>query len=353
MERLIKILSHKRPAGGPTEAALKVELFKDYAHTVNHGNVVIEVRTAGGERSTSLFSCHTDSVHSTGGIQALAYDEEMGAIMLDNPSKPEPMAIWQPGTIYTPRARECLGADDGAGMWLMLEMIDAGVPGTYVFHHSEECGGLGSRALSFETEFLSQFKRAVAFDRRGTGDVINNQRGGRCCSDEFALALSGALNDVGMDYKPASGIFTDTANYISTIPECTNLSCGYYNEHTEKEWLDVNHLTKLRAALVKIDWEALPTARDPKAKPVYVAPKWSSGWDFDDDLSFGSKPKATSFAKHIPATYEELYEMTFVQLAQEAWDDPDNIAELLFELLHSDDDEFELDEEVQHATHSQ
>ena len=32
------------------------------------------------------------------------------------------------------------------------------------------------------------------------------------------------------------GSFTDTANYTDIIPECTNLSCGYYNAHTQSEY---------------------------------------------------------------------------------------------------------------------
>ena len=46
------------------------------------------------------------------------------------------------------------------------------------------------------------------------------------------------------------------------IPECTNLSVGYWSQHTIKETQDVGFAEKLLARLLQIDWEALPTSRD-------------------------------------------------------------------------------------------
>jgi hypothetical protein len=113
---------------------------------------------------------------------------------------------------------------------------------------------------------LAQFDRAVAFDRRSTISVISHQGMGRCCSDVFATALSNWLNDLGMMMQPDdSGIYTDTAEWTDIIAECTNVSCGYFNEHSTDEWLDLNHFNDLVKAVVQLDWDALPIARDPKA----------------------------------------------------------------------------------------
>jgi hypothetical protein len=59
---------------------------------------------------------------------------------------------------------------------------------------------------------------------------------------------------------------TDTAEFTDIIPECTNISCGYYSEHTEKEHLDMRHFAQLAKSILLIDWDALPTSRDPKLK---------------------------------------------------------------------------------------
>jgi hypothetical protein len=336
MDRLIKILSHKRPADSKTEMRIKHEMLAPHDHVNLFGNYIVTVPRKDGGVSSTLFSCHTDTVHSVEGTQTLAYDENLKVIELYAPPR-EPMKVWEPGTVYVPRDRECLGADDGAGMWLMLEMIDAKVPGTYIFHHSEEVGGIGSRTLAREApSFLGSFTRAIAFDRRGTGDVIDRQKGSTCCSSTFANELAARLNDLGMDYKPSAGAFTDTANYTHLIPECTNLSCGYYYEHSDREYLDVKHLARLRAALILVDWDSLPTERD----PTYVEPKKVYLWDAEDILNWRA-PEAP-LVKEEPAlaedwTWEELKLLTIDDLEKLAWDDPESIAYLMFQLLHPEE----------------
>jgi hypothetical protein len=160
----------------------------------------------------------------------------------------------------------------------------------------------------------------VAFDRKGTGDIIDHQRGGRCCSDIFVKALSAQLKEQGLTYAAATGSFTDTANYRDTIPECTNLSCGYYNEHGPSEWLDVAHLHALRDAVVKIDWESLPAARDPKE--IYIPPVYTGyGW-------------GTKRAKTKPLTIERLSNMSLSQLESACMWDSDEVAAIIHAHFH-------------------
>ncbi|OQX74048.1 MAG: hypothetical protein B6D61_11950, partial [Bacteroidetes bacterium 4484_249] len=45
--------------------------------------------------------------------------------------------------IYTTRKSSCLGGDDKCGVLCLIAMIKAGIPGTYMFHAGEECGGIG------------------------------------------------------------------------------------------------------------------------------------------------------------------------------------------------------------------
>lgn len=189
--------------------------------------------------SKVLFSCHIDTRHNPGGdlYQNMVYDAKARIIEKDD--------------------KECLGADDGAGVWLMLQMYEAGVPGTYIFHRGEECGGIGSAAMSHHhPAMLKQFDYAIAFDRKDTCSVITHQGfSERTASDEFAQELCKRIN-VGHPYydlKPDhGGVFTDTANYVDEISECTNVSAGYYNEHTAKEYLDVDYLLWLRDRCIEV-----------------------------------------------------------------------------------------------------
>jgi hypothetical protein len=61
-----------------------------------------------------------------------------------------------------------------------------------------------------------------------------------------------------------TGVYTDSAEFTHVIPECTNISVGYYKEHTHMEHQDIDHLITLCLASVKVDWESLPVKRDPK-----------------------------------------------------------------------------------------
>tara|TARA_R100000329_G_scaffold43538_1_gene40691 strand:- start:7362 stop:8831 length:1470 start_codon:yes stop_codon:yes gene_type:complete len=163
-----------------------------------------------------------------------------------------------------------LGADDKLGCYIMCKLIQAGVKGLYVFHVGEECGGIGSKYISETTpEIVEGYKYCIAFDRMDYGDIITNQSGGRCCSNEFAQALADELNiylPPKQQMSPsASGVFTDSANYTEIIPECTNVSVGYKHQHSSREKFDLEWLqSMLLPALLKVKWHELPVKRDPK-----------------------------------------------------------------------------------------
>ena len=248
VQQLYNILETQRPSGSQSEIGfVRTQLLSIKGATQDgYGNVFVEVLM---DQSSTMFSCHTDTVH------------------------PKPHPNYKNNLVIDPMTNHLftdgksqLGADDGTGIWFMLNMIEAKVPGLYVFHRDEEVGGLGSSASAEANEdYLTALglKRCVAFDRHYYEDVITHQ-GGRCASDEFAQALSDQLNITpGFKFKPCdTGVFTDSANYTHLIPECTNLSVGYWSQHTIKETQDIGFAEKLLDRLLQIDWEALPTERD-------------------------------------------------------------------------------------------
>jgi hypothetical protein len=249
-ERLHDMLTYMRPHDTQTELDWGDRLFAPYDYKYlgrdqdNLMAYVITVPNPDASPCAVMFSAHTDTVHRKEGRQKLVFDQAKNR--------------------YKKKDGQPLGADNGAGVWLLLEMIDAKVPGTYVFHRGEECGGIGSRWISEHVPaWCKQFDFAVAFDRKATDSVITHQMVGRTCSEDFANALCDALNNVGdFMYSPDdTGSFTDTASYIDHIGECTNVSVGYYSEHTAQEELDVKHLFALRDACIKLDWQALPVTR--------------------------------------------------------------------------------------------
>lgn len=231
---LVSILAIKRPARSAHEERFVKDFLDalDGMHSDAHGNRYIIV----GDSPTILFSCHTDTVHQVSGLQEVHCDHD--------------------NRLLQSNGEDCLGADDGAGVWLMLEMIRAGVTGAYLFHRDEEVGGQGSKWLaSNRPDLLSAIDHAIAFDHKGTDSVVTVQRF-RTCSDRFAQALCQRL---GMGHKLSRrGVFTDTANYIGLVPECTNISVGYFDNHTRHEQLDYQYLFQLRDRLLSMNWNDLP-----------------------------------------------------------------------------------------------
>ena len=261
MQALYRALRVKRDHGTMSEARFVAWLVNRLPVTMidGAGNVHVDLRTTEAHRT--MFTSHTDTVHSGGGENKVRLDA----------TDPE-RKLWRADE------GECLGADDGAGIAIMMHMIDQKVPGLYVFFRGEECGGLGSSWMYDDFKScLKDIDRCISFDRADYNDVITHQGGSRCCSDAFADALAQALttDDLSLGFTPSnSGVFTDSANLVGAIAECTNLSVGYKHQHGDGEWQDVSFLAKLADQLCVVQWDDLPVARKPGEREF---PKYSWG----------------------------------------------------------------------------
>lgn len=241
--QIMELFSYCRPMGSDTEREFVDRFLIPLGFERDeHLNLVLTV----GDKPRILFSSHQDTVHRKEGRQDLKL---------------------KGGMLTQTSGSSCLGADDTAGIWLMMEMIKAKIPGIYVIHYGEEVGGIGSRAKAkHDPMFFADIDAAIAFDRRGYGDVITHQGYGRSCSDAFAWSLA---NQLGSGFQPSpDGIYTDTAEYTHLVPECTNISVGYEHAHSPAERQDVTFLIALREALLRVDWTALVIERDPQEELV-------------------------------------------------------------------------------------
>lgn len=311
---LLQILQWPRPHGSPAEElfcnwlSLKIRQMAGQGPvSLAEGCLYVAIPCPDKSASKVLFSCHVDTVDAqecgnlTGDAvvqKSLNYDPTFGLIGVEAMS-----------------AGTCLGADDGVGIWLMLQMLKAKVPGGYIFHRGEERGGIGSNAvLKAHGEMLGKYKVALAFDRPSDSEVITHQGGMECASPEMGKALAEQLSQYGLDYAPSNrGVFTDTKVYRKVIPECLNLGVGYSRQHSKDETQDYGMLVTLRDALLRVTWETLPVQRD-HLKPDYTAePKRSyypsqgffGGFDAYESKSHGY-PTAGSYGKAKPkATYKK------------------------------------------------
>jgi hypothetical protein len=255
------ILSVASPSG---EEKVMFPLMPKGAFIDKLGNHIYHIGKA--EEHQTMFSCHIDTVQRKTGVIIPHMDKNM--------------YVW--GIKEGEHLSTILGADDKVGVYLMMQMMKERIPGLYVFHIGEECGGKGSEGLvQAHPEFFTHIKRCIAFDRKDVNDVITHQRGHtRGCSDEFATALCDELNKYtakskpAMPYKPCDGgTFTDSANYWHLIPECTNISIGYYDNHGDGEYFDLWFVESLLLpAVKKVNWYRLPTKRaiDESVRPAYA-----------------------------------------------------------------------------------
>lgn len=228
-----------------TERGLINQLPNGYKED-GFGNYYIQI----GEKPSTMFTCHLDTADRK--------QTKVNHIFEGNIVKTDGTSI--------------LGADDKAGMTVILYMISKKTPGLYFFFIGEEVGCIGSRKLSKNwktTEFSKHITKVVSFDRRGNNSIITHQMMDRCCSEEFATELAKRMNSVGRNIKMEldnTGVLTDSINFVNMVPECTNISVGYKNEHTGKELQDIDFLIRLCECVIKVDWETLPIEYEEKSK---------------------------------------------------------------------------------------
>jgi hypothetical protein len=167
-----------------------------------------------------------------------------------------------------------LGADDKAGVAIILHLIEQGKAGVYYLFKGEEIGRVGSQELNkyfYENNEISHVTKCISLDRKGYNSLVTHMRTERTCSDLFAATLCKKLNKFGFWFFPdPHGVSTDSKSLSKTIPECTNISCGYFNAHKNTETQDLTYLVELANAIANIDFESLPVERNQDEKPKFA-----------------------------------------------------------------------------------
>lgn len=190
-----------------------------------------------------------------------------------------------------------LGGDDRCGIYAIIQLLEKFRP--YVlFTEDEEKGCIGA-TKAVEKLYKPNVKYIIEFDRRGKDDCVFYD----CGNEKF------------MDYIESFGFKTNygTCSDISILGSAwdiasVNLSSGYYNEHTEKEYVIFGELQKT-ISRAKSMLKALKKAPYFDYQEIVYKPRpYSSIFDFDDDMTdeewilwfdrmFGSKTSSTNTYK--------------------------------------------------------
>lgn len=128
-------------------------------------------------------------------------------------------------------SQQGLGADDKNGLFICLECLKKYDNIKVAFFSGEEIGCVGSRQV--DLEFFKDCRFIIEPDRAHGSDLITSMSVGRVCSDEFVKAICAEA----FGYSEQRGSITDVGELVERGVgiSCLNLSCGYYDAHTDHE----------------------------------------------------------------------------------------------------------------------
>lgn len=301
---LLELLRQTRPSGDIRTYNFFDTYLKRYIQTYEiirdqNNNFIVIVPHKNGDMPKHAFTSHYDTVHRNFTDNAI-YIDDSGIIFTDQSKAGTP-----------------LGADDASGIFAMIELIKSDIAGCYLFFSDEEIGGVGSN--NFNLDMLPcELEIMISLDRANYNDVVIMQSFEKGASEQFGQWIADSLNslDNSFNYQLSyDGVFTDSANFHGIIPECINLSIGYFKQHTKYETLDYSFLCSLIDALKQIDFNSAPVIGVSKKQSLEY---WNNDnyWNSipvcsDSDLVdyvFNNPEKVASFLESIGANVIEIEE---------------------------------------------
>ena len=210
-----------------------------------------------------LLVAHLDTVHDLL-PDLIVYDSEKDM-------------MWSPNGI---------GGDDRCGVYMILEIVKK-YNCSVLFCEEEERGGIGANKFietDLAKELVSQFNYAIELDRRGHKDAVFYD----CDNSDFEDFITKRF------YDTAYGSFSDIC-VVAPFLKCAavNLSCGYYNAHTNDEYVKLKEMDKSIEEVCKI----LDRTTE-KDKFEYIEAKYGSYYSrYYDGYYYGSYYKKGNDAK--------------------------------------------------------
>lgn len=219
MELLKKLYEIHSPSG--KEKRIK-QFIKRYIHS-NIPNCIIETDKIGNlyitKGEASEYPCivaHLDQVQTQ-------HSADFKAIEIDD-------ILF--GYSTKSKSFQGLGADDKNGVWVTLKCLEKHETLKVALFVQEEIGCIGSSQA--DLTFFNDCRFVLQADRKGHSDFVTTIGCSPLCSEEF-------INDCQIEkfgYKEATGMITDVGElkHQGLQISCANISCGYYEPHTDQEF---------------------------------------------------------------------------------------------------------------------
>ena len=209
----------------------------------NKGNIYL---TKGSEKMTQgeYYPCvvsHIDTVHKNH-TDLITKDERLTIIekedilTADHPSTGEQTGI---------------GGDDKCGVFVCLSLFDHFDVLKGAFFVEEEIGMLGSKHA--DEEFFKNVGYAIQFDAPSDNWISEVCSGVKLFDEKFKTTITEVLSEGGYT-KFSIDPFTDVNQLAQKFDfNCLNIGCGYYKQHTDKEYVvikEVENSLKMGVALI-------------------------------------------------------------------------------------------------------
>ncbi len=178
------------------------------------------------------------------------------------------------------------GGDDKVGIYACLRLLQEYEFIKVAFFRDEEVGCNGS--YDADINFFEDVRFILQCDRKGNSDFVNNIYNVKLQNNKFTKKVAPLLKKHG--YKFSTGMMTDVyaLTQIGVAVSVANISCGYYNPHSDDEivvFKDVENCLNLCRSIFDTMTDVYFVQRDTYSKPVshssysYNWEDVESGWD--------------------------------------------------------------------------
>lgn len=134
-----------------------------------------------------------------------------------------------------------LGADDTVGICIAIQLLKELPDLKVCFTTEEEIGFVGAECAAENIDFFHDVSYLIQADRRGSSDLITYTNGIYSASEDWLNEVTPLMCKYG--YKEEYGLGTDVGVLAEKLElSGVNISCGYMSEHTDHEYITIDHV---------------------------------------------------------------------------------------------------------------
>ncbi|MGV4321268.1 M20/M25/M40 family metallo-hydrolase [Bacillus mojavensis] len=230
---LLSIYAPSKEEAPVTKYVVPILKMNEFSVNIDdYGNVLAEKKMGTGDGATVLLSAHMDTVFNVYPDRELLDD---GDIIISS--------------------KGALGADDRAGIAIILTVLrnfdQISFDGIIkiAFSKEEEIGCVGAKKI--DPEWYKDVDLAIVVDRRGNSDIVVGCMDA-FCSDTVGTFVEECAKMSDMNWNAVEGGISDAMIFSGNGINSINLSAGYYNEHTEREYVCIEDMKRTIQLIMQI-----------------------------------------------------------------------------------------------------